>query len=285
SVRRDNPDAYVIWCVADTYRELIDSNPHVDHTLAVHCLTEWVWFSKTNLFDEVIDLSLEGRMCKTCGIPLKKPIGNMGVTASSFLGFGSLLAVFTRCADYKMPETGPKIYLNEQISRSVDRLPLTGDFTVIHCKASHKIRDWDSRKWLHVIRYLCREARIPVVEVGHASFLQNVGFKTYLNLCGTLSILECAEVIRRARLFVGIDSGPAHLANAVGTKGVILLGRVSNSFTLYKRYTGNYTDPRYARLLYYDGQTRDIPVEETKKAIISMLGCGKKERIPIKAAS
>ena len=37
-----------------------------------------------------------------------------------------------------------------------------------------------------------------------------------------LPIREVAELIRRADLFVGTDSGPAHLADAVGTTGVIL---------------------------------------------------------------
>ena len=37
-----------------------------------------------------------------------------------------------------------------------------------------------------------------------------------------LPIREVAELIRRAAVFVGTDSGPAHLADAVGTPGVIL---------------------------------------------------------------
>ena len=37
-----------------------------------------------------------------------------------------------------------------------------------------------------------------------------------------LPIREVAEVIRRADLFIGTDSGPAHLADAVGIPGVIL---------------------------------------------------------------
>jgi ADP-heptose:LPS heptosyltransferase len=36
------------------------------------------------------------------------------------------------------------------------------------------------------------------------------------------SIPQVAELIRRADLFVGTDSGPGHLADAVGTKGVII---------------------------------------------------------------
>ena len=40
----------------------------------------------------------------------------------------------------------------------------------------------------------------------------------------TRSILELAELIRRARLYVGCDSGPLHLASAVGTPSVALFG-------------------------------------------------------------
>ena len=45
------------------------------------------------------------------------------------------------------------------------------------------------------------------------------------NLCGQTGIAESAEIIRRATLFIGIDSGPSHLANAVKTPGVILFDR------------------------------------------------------------
>jgi ADP-heptose:LPS heptosyltransferase len=38
-----------------------------------------------------------------------------------------------------------------------------------------------------------------------------------LNLCGRLSVRESAAVLSRARLFCGHDSGPLHLAAAVGT--------------------------------------------------------------------
>jgi ADP-heptose:LPS heptosyltransferase len=38
-----------------------------------------------------------------------------------------------------------------------------------------------------------------------------------VNLCGELSPRESAAVLARARIFVGHDSGPMHLAAAVGT--------------------------------------------------------------------
>jgi heptosyltransferase III len=47
-----------------------------------------------------------------------------------------------------------------------------------------------------------------------------------VNLCGKLQVRESAAVLRRALLFAGHDSGPAHLAAAVGTRCVsIFSGR------------------------------------------------------------
>jgi ADP-heptose:LPS heptosyltransferase len=45
-----------------------------------------------------------------------------------------------------------------------------------------------------------------------------------LNLCGKLSPRESAAVMRRAALFIGHDSGPMHLASAVGTSCVVMFG-------------------------------------------------------------
>jgi len=38
-----------------------------------------------------------------------------------------------------------------------------------------------------------------------------------VNLCGRLSVRESAALLTRARVYVGHDSGPMHLAAAVGT--------------------------------------------------------------------
>jgi ADP-heptose:LPS heptosyltransferase len=43
-----------------------------------------------------------------------------------------------------------------------------------------------------------------------------------VNLCGVLTPRESAAAIARARLFVGHDSGPMHLAAAVGTPVVAI---------------------------------------------------------------
>ncbi len=46
------------------------------------------------------------------------------------------------------------------------------------------------------------------------------------SLHGILNTDELAAMIQRARIFIGYDSGPAHVAQAVGTPAVILFGEL-----------------------------------------------------------
>ncbi len=46
----------------------------------------------------------------------------------------------------------------------------------------------------------------------------------YFDLCGKTSLLEAAAFIQRAALVVGAETGLTHIACAVGTKNVVLLG-------------------------------------------------------------
>ena len=75
-------------------------------------------------------------------------------------------------------------------------------------------------------------------------------------------------MIRRARFFVGVDSGPAHLANALRVPGVVLLGRFYN-FRQYMPFTGFYasmaSDVKILRNLA--GPARDLTPDEVWEAV------------------
>jgi heptosyltransferase III len=55
------------------------------------------------------------------------------------------------------------------------------------------------------------------VEHARSSELLSVWRGPSLNLCGKLTVRESGAVMERARVFIGHDSGPMHLAAAVGT--------------------------------------------------------------------
>ncbi len=269
-LKSEYPDSHVIWCVREEYKELIDTNPYIDETLVVNCLTEWIYLKENGIFDKVVDLHIHNRICPVCNVKLKNINGNAVVTGENYFYFGSLLSAFCRSAGIPIVDGKPNVYIPSTIVERVNFLNLPDQYIVFHCASNEKEKDWDEKKWVELSKYIIKNYKIPIVEIGTKSILEN-GKVKFINLCGKTSILESAEIIRRAILFIGVDSGPAHLANAVETPGIVLLGHYRN-FKRYIPFTGGYANEENARLIYNDlGPAFDISAEKVIEAIDELL--------------
>jgi ADP-heptose:LPS heptosyltransferase len=257
--RQRFPDAWICWIARAPYASLPASYPEVDHVVAVRCLTEWMLLRRLGLFDVVWDLHVNARMCPRCCIPQIKP----GVLPDqqNYFDYGSLLDVQCLAAGLPRLADGPALTPPPAAVAAVDALALPPRFIAIHCVSNDTRKDWPADKWQELIaRILAADPTVTVVEVGLRPMAVVPDNARQRSLCGTLSILETAEVIRRAALFIGIDSGPAHLANAVGTPGVILLGSYVG-FRSYMPYSGGYATGKAASVVRADGPVAGSPVD------------------------
>ena len=95
-------------------------------------------------------------------------------------------------------------------------------------------KDWGAENWRALMMRLSgelegyalvltgvSEEREASDEAGNGWSMAQTG-ATVLNLCGVLTPRESAAVYAQARLFLGHDSGPMHLAAAVGTRCVAI---------------------------------------------------------------
>jgi len=97
-------------------------------------------------------------------------------------------------------------------------------FIVISVGARLPVKDWGEQRWSQCLQSLGGDVKEhALVAVGSKMdadrsrrIMAYWPWKT-ANFCGQLTSRQSAAVIRRARLFVGHDSGPMHLASAVGT--------------------------------------------------------------------
>jgi len=80
-------------------------------------------------------------------------------------------------------------------------------------------RNWNELRWRILCGQLLRTSPVVLVGTGREYQLPN----TY-DLRGQTSYLDLAAVIKNARMFVGIDSFPAHVAGAMETPRVVLFG-------------------------------------------------------------
>ncbi len=262
-----SPRTHLTWAVSQKYRELVDTNPFVDEVIALECLTDWMKLSRHCSYDRIVDLHANYKTCPHCTIPLVKTTGNPFVTAYEWFDYGAVLEAFCVGAGLPRLSAQPYLYLGREHREAVNGHNLPQDYCVIHRTSSLAEKDWTNSGWGELSAYIRDGLKLAVVEVGVGGTPSPLGSST-IDLVNRLGILETAEVIRRARLFVGVDSGPAHLANAVRTAGVVLLGRLG-IFRQYMPFTGFYASatPRVKIVRNLVGPTRDLTLEEVKEAV------------------
>ncbi|MBI2149407.1 MAG: glycosyltransferase family 9 protein [Acidobacteria bacterium] len=100
-------------------------------------------------------------------------------------------------------------------------------YAVIHPASVMATKRWDPRRFAEVARDLARRDLGVVVTAGPGE--ESSARQVAREVNGTIILLgltipELAELIRGARIYIGNDSGPMHLAAAVGTPAVAVWG-------------------------------------------------------------
>ncbi|GAB2542478.1 glycosyltransferase family 9 protein [Spirosoma aerophilum] len=271
-VRRRHPDAYILWIVRKPFVDLVKYNPSLDGFLIEKCPSERVKLLQSGIYDKVYNMHISHRKCKYCPEdPINPTADEINLTFDNYLNYGDLLYTFSKAAGLPALTDDPKMYIPNHILRAVQSRHLPEKAIVLHCQSSHILKDWPASNWNQLAQWLLETYPYPVIEVGQIPTV-TLANPRFFSLCGQLSLLETAEVIRTAQLFIGIDSGPAHMANAMHTDGVILLGKLFD-FVDYLPYSGRYKRGEGVTILNDFGHPcADLPYAWVQEATRQRLG-------------
>ncbi|MDX1643450.1 MAG: glycosyltransferase family 9 protein [Thermoanaerobaculia bacterium] len=93
-------------------------------------------------------------------------------------------------------------------------------------------KEWELERFLEVARALTHDEAITVAFIGADPQLgEDLSAERIYDLGGQSSLRSLLALLERADLFLGIDSGPLHLAAAVGTPCVALFGPTDPTLT------------------------------------------------------
>ena len=264
-------DAPVVWAVRRDLAPLVRCFPAVGDVLPLDSLTEWAGFVRTagGRAGGVADLHVDGSWCDRHLYRLRRP--GCPVRRENYYLGESLLHALAAAAGLPSPHSWgmdltPRLDLPASAHAAADALGLPERFAAFHCRSNETRRDWRDDAWRTLARRLIDEHGLAVVEVGLTPVLSGVAGVT--NACGRVDVLGTAAVISRSRLFVGIDSGPAHLANALAPRGVILLGSYG-PFDRYMPYSGHFAEG--GDVLHHNGPVAGLPVETAYVACVESL--------------
>lgn len=191
-LKRKFPNSYLIF--KTQYPEILKNNPYVDEVVRVE---------PKDGIDVVLNMMYE----LYPDIPIVEAYGKIT----------QLRIEYPEIEFYLSPEEKKEI--NEYM-KTLSIEDLKG-LVVIHPMSGNRIKKWNGNSYQTVSDYICSR-NLRVVTVG--SPIDCVELKGAINLIGKLSLRQSAALISKAKLFMGLDSYPMHIADAFKIPSVILFG-------------------------------------------------------------
>jgi ADP-heptose:LPS heptosyltransferase len=123
--------------------------------------------------------------------------------------------------------------LTPAVTETIEGLRAGAPLAILHPVASAAYKEWQGTAFEAVAQALTKTHNLTVVVVGSPSDRRRCDSLAAnarqqgadaLSVAGKLSLHETATLLQEARLFIGTDSGLAHLAIALGTPTVVLFG-------------------------------------------------------------
>ena len=256
ALRRQFPDAFIAWAVQGASAPLIEEHPCVD--LAIRISKQelrtplGLWRLRQRLRTQKFDLALDPQgLTKSAlvgwlsGAPRRigfaRPVGReispwlqtelvpsrQPHVVDRYLELLAPLGIKAARAEFRFPMDAAARF---QLAPFLDQPQLKHGFAVVNPGAGWDSKLWPAQRYAEVAQYLANRHRLPTVVVwaGHRerAWGEEIvsGANGHALLAPKTALLELGELLRSARLFVGSDTGPLHMAAAVGVSCVGIYG-------------------------------------------------------------
>ncbi|MBN2594882.1 MAG: glycosyltransferase family 9 protein [Sedimentisphaerales bacterium] len=316
ALRMSFPEAKISWLIRPEFAQLIENHPDLDeiitfdrkllgrawfHSGAFGALMSLIRKLRRSQFDVIFDF--QGLFRTAClawlsGSKLRFGMANAREFATIFythkipqsiedihmVDFYLKIIRAAGARDFGVEFVFPQ---NPKAEESVGRLlsshGIQDNYAVLISGSAHRDKCWPSERFAQIADKISSQYNLSIVATGSASessIVEKIKEKAKVpiaNLAGKTSLSELVALLKRAKLAVSNDTGPGHIAAAVGVPLVLMFGR-SNPVRLepYKRkhcvmaiepdsrgVTINNFDPKY--------DIKNITVEQVYQKIAKQL--------------
>jgi ADP-heptose:LPS heptosyltransferase len=147
-----------------------------------------------------------------------------------------LVDEFAKSCGVTVTDRQPHLYpsaellIKTRLKYALEKEAVNGRLVIgINCGPTWPVREWDVKKWQQLIDRISMEHDPILIQFGiHVSSKENQydELKGTCILASRLRIEELVALVATCDLLVSIDSGPVHIAGAVGTPVIGLFGAV-----------------------------------------------------------
>ena len=249
SIRRQMPDCRISWVVREVFYPLVRSCQAVDECFlfyrhrGVAGFGKLLWQIRRQRFDVVLEMQglarsglialaahAERKIGRTDARELSALACNERITlpeAGKEAHAVEILFQFLPAMGCEPVIHGP-LEFHQPVIRSFDPVALEGKPVVIFLESRRAEKQWPLPYFMNLVETLMEKfPKIPVILAGSEAMPDMGGFsrnENLINLVGITAIDELVPLISKARLVIANDSGPMHLAAAIGTPALALFG-------------------------------------------------------------
>jgi ADP-heptose:LPS heptosyltransferase len=111
---------------------------------------------------------------------------------------------------------------------------------VVHCGPSWPVKEWPIERWTEFIQKLLAQGNVLVVQIGvdfepYRQIIRRSRIPQTIDWVNKLDLADITALLEQTDVFVGIDSGPIHLATTVGVPTIALFGPTEGKLHLHPR--------------------------------------------------
>ena len=156
-----------------------------------------------------------------------------GSEGNQFLRLIEPLGIINTCYDIDDALPSLKLEMAQAARDELNQATDTAGFAVVHAGSSSKHKLWSADNYVKLAELLKNKRNLGIVLIGgtgdrkvSAAIVKDAaktGCKA-ISVAGRFDLETTAAVIKQSRVFIGTDSGLAHLAVALGVPTVVLFG-------------------------------------------------------------
>ncbi len=261
-----HPDRKLRWYTKAEYADLLRYSPAVDEVVTVRDAEEYL-HKKEKFPPGTISYELNFRIPSGSVSGEKSPSLRKNKAEKKHSScsdtdiFPSLLEQFSSAAGLPVPDETPVFHFNPE--GILPGLPVP--YAVFHCSSNGRSRQWPAKNWM-ILAEMFFNANWHVVEIGLHPVLKTE-HPLLIDKTGKADLQTAARIIANAGVFVGVESGFGHIANATGVFGIILTGKLRH-YPEYVTYSGRYRKGESCNLVrYYDIPANSLPLFPAQEAV------------------
>jgi ADP-heptose:LPS heptosyltransferase len=110
---------------------------------------------------------------------------------------------------------------------------------VVHSGPTWPVREWPLERWAELVKKISADGSI-VIRVGtdfdcYSNYIPQTPVPNVINWVNKLDVMGLVALLEQTNVFMGIDSGPLHIATALGVPSVVLFGPTDGRLRVHPR--------------------------------------------------